>query len=237
MLRNLRVGAVADRQDAVGRNISWPARLELQGFAYDRLGGYTGGGQRDMLLRDPGYYTELLARDPTFSRQPYQQLAGVFRAAGDADRADAVLYAARDREMMANWRAGDCRHGLGLLLLNGDCWSAAGLAVLKATIGYGLGGGYWLALAWVGFFTVAGVLVLRASPAARARGLGWRLGASLDRLLPIIELNKEFGDFFDDPKRRRLKGWQLAYFSAHAVAGYVLAAFVAAGLAGLTQAQ
>mgnify|MGYP004258037279 CR=1 FL=1 len=39
-------------------------------------------------------------------------------------------------------------------------------------------------------------------------------------------LNKEFGDFFDDPDRERLVGWQLGYFAAHALIGYVLASFV-----------
>jgi hypothetical protein len=65
----------------------------------------------------------------------------------------------------------------------------------------------------------------------------WCAGASLDQLLPIVELNKEFSDFFDDPDRERLKGWQLTYFAAQAIVGYVLASFVVAGLAGLTQAH
>ena len=87
------------------------------------------------------------------------------------------------------------------------------------------------------------MLVLRSSPKAKANGPAWRFGASLDHLLPIVELNKEFADFFDDPpkgdppKRERLKDWQLAYFPFHALVGYVLGGFVVAGLAGLTQAQ
>ncbi|MCU0886505.1 MAG: hypothetical protein MUC64_00570 [Rubritepida sp.] len=251
-LRNLRVGAIEDswaapQPDAAapcageaGTDLpmAWPCRVVLRGFAYDRLGGLIGGGDRDMSLRDPAYFLALLARDPDpgFSRQPYQQLAVALRAAGDGDRADTILVGARDREMQYEWQAGGCGRGLGLLRLEGACWRAAGLFLLKATIGYGIGGGAWLALAWVGGLCLLGTLVLRASPAARAKGLAWRLGASLDRLLPIIELNPEFEAFFDDPARERLRGWQLAYFSAHAVAGYALAAFVAAAMAGLTQA-
>ena len=39
-------------------------------------------------------------------------------------------------------------------------------------------------------------------------GFVWCFGASLARLLPVIEINKEFTAFFDDPKRERLTGWQ-----------------------------
>ena len=82
-----------------------------------------------------------------------------------------------------------------------------------------------------------GAVVLWFSQEARAKGPAWCLGASLDHLLPIVELNKEFGDFFHDPNRERLKGWQVFYFGIQTLVGYVLASFVVAGLAGLTQAQ
>jgi hypothetical protein len=223
-LRNARIGALQDWPQAEGRDPSWPARLDLQGLVYDRLGGSLESGASGMRLRDPAWYRGWLARDREFSRQPYQQLAATFRAAGDTDRADAVLIAARDREMTVNWQ-------------QGDTLGAAGLLVLKLTIGYGLGSGYTLALVWVVVVTLIGMVVLRASPEARAKGRWWRFGASLDHLLPIIELNPEFGEFFKDPERKRLAGWQQAWFAAQAVFGYVLGAFVAAGMAGLTQAQ
>jgi hypothetical protein len=240
ILRNAQVGAVQDQVDDDGKD-SWPGHLDhqgsldLQGFVYDRLGGY--GGEQSMLQRDAAWFEGWLARDPTFTRQPYQQLAAVFRAAGDPDRADAVLYAARDRELAWKWHEGECGYGLGLVRLRGECWEAAGLGLLRITIGYGLGSGFFLILVWVAVFTALGVFVLWFSLAARAKGLLWRVGASLDHLLPIVELNKEFTDFFDDPKHERLAGWQLAYFAVQALIGYVLASFVVAGLAGLTQAQ
>ena len=54
------------------------------------------------------------------------------------------------------------------------------------------------------------------SPAAREKpgGRVWCFGASLSRLLPGIELNKEFADFFNDPDRVRLKFWPSMLFSA-----------------------
>jgi hypothetical protein len=108
---------------------------------------------------------------------------------------------------------------------DGKYLDAAGLFLLDWTIGYGLGLGYFWALVWVALFTGIGAAVL------------WCIGASLDHLLPIVELNKEFSDFFDDPERERLSGLQLSYFAVQALIGYVLASFVVAGLAGLTQAQ
>ena len=63
----------------------------------------------------------------------------------------------------------------------------------------------------------------------------WRFWASLDHLLPIVELNKDFADFLDDTPGRLTTG-QLTYFAFHALVGYVLAGFVVAGLTGLTQA-
>jgi hypothetical protein len=50
--------------------------------------------------------------------------------------------------------------------------------------------------------------------------------ASLARLLPGIEINKELSGFFDDPKREHLTGWQslvwrfLARCKAIAITGY-----------------
>jgi hypothetical protein len=67
--------------------------------------------------------------------------------------------------------------------------------------------------------------VLWYSPNARSRGVLWRLGASLHRLLPIVELNKEFKDFFENPPPaqggcpRNLNRFQVAFFSGLALAG------------------
>ncbi len=66
-------------------------------------------------------------------------------------------------------------------------------------------------------------------------GLFWCFGASLGRLLPVIEINKEFAEFFNDPKRERLTGWQSFIFSVIGMAGYVLGAILIAAVSGLTQ--
>ena len=50
----------------------------------------------------------------------------------------------------------------------------------------------------------------------------WCFGASLDQLSPVVELNKEFSDFFNDPHRQRLNYLQHLYFGMQALTGYLL---------------
>ena len=59
----------------------------------------------------------------------------------------------------------------------------------------------------------------------------------LSRLLPGIELNKEFADFFNDPYRVRLKFWPSMLFSALGVLGWLLAAVLIVAVSGLTQSS
>ena len=68
-------------------------------------------------------------------------------------------------------------------------------------------------------------------------GFVWCFGASLARLLPVIEINKEFTAFFDDPKRERLTGWQSFIFNAMGIVGFVLGAILLAAVSGLTQSS
>lgn len=201
----------------------WPASMELQGFVYDRLGGGSLDSISPMMARPSAELANWLARDRSFTRQPYQQLASVFTAAGDPNRATDILFAARYREELLYWK-------------EGQLWDAAGLAALRVTIGYGLGNKFFRVLWWVGGFWVLGTLVLLASPAARRKGVLWSFGCSLDQLLPFVQLSPEFPAFFDDPGRERLKGWQVAFFALQSLVGFLLGGFVGAGLGGLTQA-
>lgn len=214
-----------------GRN-SWPPNggVYLTGLTYDRV-----VTLRSFAVFAPEIYTEWLQMTPTFSRQPYQQLASTLRSSGEFEHANDVLFASRDRELNMNWVEGDCR-----ILLNwtGErCLNAIGLWFVKSTIGYGLGWRYTYIFYWIISLTAAGYLVLSYAPHARDHSRMWRVLASLDALLPIIELNKEFTDFFNDPKRRWSNDWYILYFSFHSIAGYALASCVVAGLAGFTQAR
>jgi hypothetical protein len=200
---------------------AWPSELDLQGFVYEQLGADPGPGT-DMRERAPCWYEKWLRRDPHFAPQPYQQLAGVLRATGAPGRADAVLYAARERERALAWE-------------KGEWWRAVMLSLLKWLIGYGIGSKAYPVFGSILAITLFGMLVLSFSPKAREKGALWMFGASFDQLLPIVSLNQEFADFFNDPERKHLEGWQVAYFVFHTLFGLLLGSFVVAALAGLTQ--
>jgi hypothetical protein len=224
-----------ETNDPCSNQDAWPSQLDLQGFVYDQIGADVGSGS-DMRERAACWYEAWLGRDTHFAPQPYRQLASVLRTIGDPDRADAVLSAARDRERTEAWTKGECSNPFkDWPWQRSECWRATGLWLLMVLIGYGIGGGLFLVFPWILLFTFIGMLVLSFSPSARAKGLIWIFGASLDHLLPIVSLNKEFEDFFDDPERKRLKGWQLGYFAVQALLGFMLGSFVVAALAGLTQ--
>lgn len=84
-------------------------------------------------------------------------------------------------------------------------------------------------LFWIAAISVAGAAYLWfCSKGVRVAGHSyiWCWGASLARLLPGIEINKEFSNFFNDPPRERLTGFQMAIFSFISVLGWFLAAIL-----------
>jgi hypothetical protein len=199
----------------------WPTAktIAFDGFAYNHLGASAGAAGSNMRERRLCWWLE---RDADYSSQPYVQLASVMTAHGDPDNAAGVLYYGRVRETRLAWADGAYQTWLML-------------AALNVATGYGLGTYTFRAFWWITFLTAVGVVLLTWSPGAGGKSLVWRTGAALTRLLPGIELNKEFTDFFDDPERRRLKGWQVAVFSAFVVIGWVLGLFLVAAMTGLTQ--
>ena len=221
ILHNTRVGVIQDHWDGdawkkTQKIVAWPGKLQLDGFIYDRLGGLTGGGENEMLGRDVEWYDAWLRLDPAFSPQPYRQLAKVFRAADLSAKADAILYAGRERKLETAWKARQY-----------DDWF--GLSLLKWTIGYGLGYRHFLALLWVAGLVLVGAAVLRVSGQGRAHKMPVGLAYSLDHLLPIVHLRHYH---HEDVK---LTGWARYYFYGHKLMGYVLASFLIAGLSGLTE--
>jgi hypothetical protein len=225
-----------------GRQSAWPSELELGGFTYDRLdelkpASNAAAASGDMLDRDVNWYidekTGWLSRDRTFSPQPYVHLADVFRRAGEPEKANQVLYAGRERER---------QEATGWLQW---MW----LTVLKWTIGYGVGLGYFLSVIWILLLTTLGAGIIaygRSRGLIRAGELGDiqstargqagdmlnRLAAnmaySLDELLPIITLDPAHD-------KAKLKGSVKYYFMLHRLLGFLLGTFILAGLAGLTQ--
>jgi hypothetical protein len=92
--------------------------------------------------------------------------------------------------------------------------------------GFGIGTCTFRVLYWVIVITALALYLEESVKGVRKmkHGFVWCFGASLSRLLPVIEINKEFTEFFNDPKRERLTGWQRFIFSVIGILGFVLGA-------------
>jgi hypothetical protein len=165
--------------------------------------------------------------DPGYSPAPYPQLAAALTSAGDRDAANEIRYLGRARE---------CEREKGL----------AGVlcGAIKYVAGFGIGTYTFRVLYWVLGFSLAGAVLLWGTVSEAHtwdkgpfKGLLWCFNASLSRLLPMIEINKEFTDFFNDPKRKRLTGWQSFFFSTLGIIGWVLGLILIAAVSGLTQSS
>ncbi len=118
-------------------------------------------------------------------------------------------------------------------------------------MGYGIGARSFLALGWVIGLTLIGTAVLFYAPGVRGvmqlhlpdkprrgprrKSMVWCVGASLNRLLPVVTIAQEFNDFFNDPDRERLYPWQQIAFVVLALCGWALGLFVVGAFSGLTQ--
>ena len=103
---------------------------------------------------------------------------------------------------------------------------------LQYVAGFGIGTYTFRVLNWVII-----IMVFGAGVRDEKHPFVWCLGASLSRLLPVIEINKEFTDFFNDPERKRLTGWQGFIFSVIGIVGWVLGLILLAAVSGLTQSS
>lgn len=229
---------VCDDSQGQGHDHGWPPALDLKGFDYRHLGTTVSSApsEQDMRSQQPcptngidirarpiTWWRSWLEKDPVYSPLPYGQLASVLLAAGYRQEANDVAYEERGRRAREAWNRGHLGE-----------WTL--LAALDVFAGYGIGDYTFRVLYWVLGFTLLGIILLSwGAPGSQPRTIWWRLGASLTRLLPGIEINKEFSDFFNDPKRRRLRGWQIAIFSVLVLVGWVLGLFLVAALTGLTQ--
>jgi uncharacterized protein YjbI with pentapeptide repeats len=219
-LRDTHIGNLMDARDA------WPekGKLHLNGFTYDHLGGYEGETGPEMCERGMEWWDKNWARlDPSYSPAPYAQLANALTSIGDRDTANEIRYLGRVRER-------ETQTG----------WSYIGSGALQWVAGFGIGTYTFRALYWVLGITLLAALYLRTCVKGvrdARHGLIWCFGASLARLLPAIEINEEFTEFFNDPKRERLTGPQSFIFSAIGIVGWLLGAVLIAAVSGLTQSS
>jgi hypothetical protein len=216
-LQNVHIGNLMDTKDA------WPERehLHLDGFSFIHLGGFEGETGPDMRGRGMDWGDNWARLDPVYSPAPYAQLAAASTNARDRDAADEIRYfgRVREREMETGWSY---------------IWSGA----LQWVAGFGIGTYTFRVLYWVLGIAFLGALYLRTSVQGvrdENHGLIWCFGASLSRLLPVIEINEDFKDFFKNPTRAMLTGLQNFVFSAMGIVGWVLAAILVAAVSGLTR--
>jgi uncharacterized protein YjbI with pentapeptide repeats len=204
ILSNASVGALQDLEDA------WPSEIDVQGFAYDRLGSFGTSRTTNMAMRDLPWLTGWLARQKMFSPSPYVQLAGALVSAGYREKGNEILFAGKERERTETTRA---------------CGNKVWLTLQKLLIGYGYRIQY--SIYWVLLFIVLGVVVLKLSGQGFP-GLWDNLFYSTDMLMPILDLDKQFSDL-------NVIGWAKYYFYIHKTIGFILGSFIVAGLSGLTK--
>ena len=195
-------------------------RIDLTGFEYAQFMRFAvhRGTQHPIIPdRDTSWLVNWLSLQTSFNQQPYEQLATVLRQYGRQDKADEIMIALHDR------RRTDELTPKGTKLL---------LWVEKLTIGYGYSVGratYWfLAMlilgTFVGYCEKAGL-----GPVSQNKldAFFTRLWFSLDRLIPILELD-------DRHKTIHPSGVCQLYFHVHRILGLIVVTLIAAGLTGLS---
>jgi len=203
VLRNVSAQALQDLPDA------WPTILDLEGFTYQRLGGYNEGDSNDVASRSSETFIAWLAKQKQYSPQPYRTLSDVLRSAGFPDKAKEVLYAGYLRE----WKEA-----------TGIDWFWQGLR--WAIIGFGL---YPQRSAlWILVLVPLGAFIIGFEPQVRLRAMRPidRLIYSLDALLPFVTLRAEHNTF-------DFQAWPKYYLYFHKVMGYVLIAFLLSAVTSL----
>ena len=221
-LRNAKVGNLLVADDA----LTAPRRLRLDGFAFAHFGGFEGDTKSQLRARSIEWWDRWARLDPDYSPTPYAQFAAAFTNSGHRDAASDIRYLGRERE-----RETACKESW----LRGSCLLHTALG---SVAGYGIGSHTFVVLRWVlVFWLAAAALLWWTVPAARHKGAIWCFCASLAQLLTVIPINKELTEFFNDPERTRLKGWQVFLFSALGVVGLALGAILLLAVSGLTHSS
>ncbi len=216
-LRNTHFGNLMDATN------SWPerGRLHLDGVTFNHLGGFAGESGREMRSRGMVWWDNWARLDTNYSPAPYVQLAAALMNAGHRDDANEIRYLGRVRER-------ETETGLAYV------WSG----FLQWVAGFGIGTYTFRVLYWVIAVTVLGALYLQECVTGvrdEKHGIVWCFGASLSRLLPIIEIKKDFTDFFNNSQRNEFTGIQSFFFATMGIVGWLFGAILIAAVAGLTQ--
>jgi len=181
------------------------------------LGGLNAAEGENIATRPADWFVKWIEspenHDKLFNPQPYQHLAATLRAGGQPDKADSILYAAKNHQLRAGNTGG---------------WTKIKLRLLRGLIGYGYYN--YRAVLWFLAVVVLGTVLAGYSVdlTAQYAAVADRFWYSFDMALPIVELN-------GDHKKRIAENWVAVYFYVHKMLGFVLASFLVAGLSGLTK--
>ncbi len=204
ILQDATVGALKDSRH------SWPENLEreLDGFKYSRLGEIGENDHRAPFRRSAGWFVQWLAKDTSYTPQPYVHLAHIMEASGQAGMANDIRFARWERKR-AELDVSEFRW-----------WF---LSALRVTMGYGQGWYNFLPLVWVTMLTVVGAVIVRVFREMDKNGYPLGFWYSLDMLLPVVQLH---GLHYETHLVTAAK----YYFIVHKLLGYLLVFLVISGL-------
>ena len=198
-----RVGVLRDSEG------SWPDKVELDGFVYDRWGGYSGEDIGGFHTRSVKWFKDWLKKDTRYCPQPYEQLAKVLKESGHPEKAKEILYASKEEEKN---RAKSLPKFIWMWLL-------------KWTVGYGYR--IYLAFLLVIIFIMTGLLVLMFDQHVPLHTIWDKLAFSIDMMLHFIRLEQSHYVI-------ELTGISRLYFCYfHKLIGYLLASILIATITGL----
>ena len=203
-------GLLQARGDGTAQGNKVPV-FEIDGLQYSGLH----DASEELVNQASDLYVDWLGRDKSFTPQPYHHLASLLRENGEYGAAAKVLFKARqiERENICNDH-----------MLSG----CVGMWLLEIGVGYGIGVYSFLALFWVVVLSFSGALIIRFTS---DKSLWWSTWASLDYMLPLVELNSKHRQHIED----KLPEWAQSSLYVQALSGWLLASFVVAAVAGLTQ--
>ena len=187
-------------------------RFNIQGFAYDKLGGSNADLQNNMANASSDWLVSWIESQPGhqdyYSPQSYATLSDRLLALGSDDRAKAVTYAKYEQKRTA---------------MDTGFWESFWLQWRRLFIGHGV---YpFLTLVWAAIFLGAGWFIANQFSLNRAlNSMGGSFWYSFGKTLPLIELHE------DHKKVDHGKGWVNGYFYFQIAVCFVLATVLVGAL-------
>jgi hypothetical protein len=204
---------------------SWPTKIQLEGFGYQRIQGDGPNGKQVTAAARTRWLTREVTDEgkPTYAPRPYEQLASVYRAAGQDREARQVA--------IANRKA----HRRSLTSRPRDWPARAWSLFLGATVGHGYRpwqAAYWLAGAWIISVWVVSIAKLAGdvTPAREGAPAINPWAYALDVLVPVVDLGQR-------------SAWQVTsggariWFWLAVLTGWALTTAVVAGVASAVRRE